>query len=322
MRRIAALILLVAACGGDTPGLPFGSSTTAATTTTAASTTGATTTTAAPTTTSTTLPAETTTTTEPPLGVFRVVVIVDLSSEAVTREQAQDLVDTASLIHRDLSGFAVEMVDFVEAVAPTSSGTRDLDALVRDYESAHWPDMPDGFMIFSYGHDDTAAAFGGYTYTLPAPPDHAYRFVSTFHPEPIYHIGVVHFGHKYARCGYAEDSTPTDPPISGVSIGGECRNQAGTPCVEQNGYSMCVTALADLYASTVTYFAAATIVHETMHNFGVDVATDHYGTPACDAAMPTSGSTRPYDSESTEEFQRYAGICPFLYDRFVASYTG
>lgn len=320
MRRIVVIALVVAACGGDPSGLPFGSSTTTAPTTTAATTTTPVTTTTA--TTTTTLPPETTTTTAPPLGVFEVVVIVDLSSEAVTREQAQDLVDTASLIHRGLSGFAVEMVDFVEGFPPTVDGTRDLDALVREYEAAHPGDLPDGFMIFSYGGNDLAAAFGGYTYTIPAPADHDYRFVSTFHPEPIHHIGVVHFGHKYSRCGYAEDSTPTDPPIATESIGGECRNQAGTPCVEHNGYSMCITALADLYASTVTFFAASTIVHETMHNFGVDVATDHYGTQACTEFMAGSGSTRPYDPDSDEMFQQYAGICPFVYDRFVASYTG
>ena len=60
----------------------------------------------------------------------------------------------------------------------------------------------------------------------------------------------------------------------------------------------------------------------SLHNFGVDVATDHDGTEACTAAMTTSGSNRDYEPGNLEMFQLYSGICPFLYDRFIASYAG
>jgi hypothetical protein len=255
------------------------------------------------------------------------VVIVDVTSEQVTLDQAQALVTDASTMHQRLSGFSVEMVDYVQASpGPIPNGapdSRDLDQLVYDYEAAHFPDMPDGFMIFSFGHDGSAASFGGYTYTLPARPGHEYRFVATNQPGPLYHIGVVHFDHRYASCGYGPD--PMDrlgQPTQDTSFGGECRNQDGVQCVEHNGYSMCITATGDLYASTITYFAASTLVHETMHNFGVDVATDHFGTQSCTDAMVALGSTRGYEPNSLPMSQEYSGICPFLYDRFIDAYVG
>jgi hypothetical protein len=84
---------------------------------------------------------------------------------------------------------------------------------------------------------------------------------------------------------------------------------------------MCVTALDAIYASTPTFFAASTVVHETMHNFGIDTATDHYGTQACTEAMAFSGSVREYVADDGDMFERYSGICPFIYDRFVDSFV-
>jgi hypothetical protein len=280
------------------------------------------------TTTVTSTTAETTTTTaEPfvPQGTFRVVVIVDLTSEDVSREEAQALVDDASAMHQRLSGFSVEMVDYIRATPSTAGSgvdtTRDLDQLVYQYEHEHFPDMPDGFMIISYGHDGAAAVYGGYSYLLDAPADHKYRFISTHNPEPSYHIGVVHFRHRYAQCGYGGD-TLLAAPIQETSSNGECFNQDGTPCVEHNGYAMCATAVSELYASTLTYFAASSIVHEIMHGFGVDVETDHYGNQACTEAMTTNGSARGYEFDGEFlMFELYNGICPFLYDQFIASYV-
>ncbi len=103
------------------------------------------------------------------------------------------------------------------------------------------------------------------------------RFISPYASQPIYHVGVVHFGHPCAGCGYGADPLQ-ETPLQDTSSNGECRGQDGVECVERNGYSMCLTGLADLYASTVTFFAASTIVHETMHNFGEGVDIDHYGT--------------------------------------------
>ena len=142
-------------------------------------------------------------------------------------------------------------------------------------------------------------------------------------PEPIFHIGVVHVGHRFASCGYGPNPIDrgADQPLQDTSFGGECFNQDGVECVEHNGYSMCVTALNAIYASTPTFFAASTVVHETMHNFGIDTATDHYGTQACTDAMAFSGSPREYVADDSDMFESYSGICPFIYDRFVESFV-
>jgi hypothetical protein len=259
---------------------------------------------------------------DPSEKVFRVVVIVDTSSEDVGREQAAVLIADASAIHERLSGFRVEMIDFVSAEAEiTGTGDdefRNLEALIFGYELEH-SILPDGFIIFSYGHWGEARLYGGYTYLLDAPEGYTYRFKATVSDIPSYHIGVVQFGHRYAICGYGADST-LENPIQDHSSNGECSNTDGVACEENNGYSMCSDATEDLYASTPTYFAAASVVHETMHNFGVEVAIDHYGTQACTDAMAANGSTREYDPDDDVMIFEYAGICPFIYDNFVDSF--
>jgi hypothetical protein len=50
--------------------------------------------------------------------VFTWTVIVDLDSEPVTRDQVQELVNQASAILMELTGFSYAMVDFVESTSP------------------------------------------------------------------------------------------------------------------------------------------------------------------------------------------------------------
>ena len=261
---------------------------------------------------------------DPSERAFRVVVIVDTSSEDVSLAQAEALIADASAIHQQLSGFGVEMIDFVKMAPEITAGTegdyRNLESMIYAYEAENPNRLPDGFMIFSFGHSGEARLYGGYTYTIDAPEGYDYRFVATVSNVPSYHVGVVHVGHRYANCGYGPDPEQLTP-LQDTSFGGECRNIDGVACVEHNGYQMCSNAVDDLYASTPTYFAAATIVHETMHNFGVEVATDHYGTEACTAAMAASGSTREYDPNDFDLGDQYVNICPFLYDNFVDAFV-
>lgn len=254
-------------------------------------------------------------TARPLLGTFTWAVIVDLDSEPVTRAQAQELVEQASAILTELTGFSYTMVDFVERASPGAVSDLPL-AYVRD----HADNLPNGIIIFSYGDGDMARTYGGYAYTIEGPPGFRNAFNSPIVGNTRLYVSVQHFSHRYARCGYGSSSAET--PVQGTSFGGECRNQNGIPCVERFGYSMCSTAVNDLYASSRTYFASSVIIHETMHSFGPAGNMDHYGTETCTERMAGGTSGRPYNpaNDNLAEFQYYNGMCPDVYDNFMSAY--
>ncbi len=84
----------------------------------------------------------------------------------------------------------------------------------------------------------------------------------------------------------------------------------------KNGYSMCETAINDLYASTPNYFSASTVIHEIMHSFGYHGNLDHYGAPECKMEMGWDDSWVFDDAEA----EKYNVMCPYVYDNFVAGY--
>jgi hypothetical protein len=241
-------------------------------------------------------------------------VIVDLDSEPVTYEEAQELVAQASAILGELTGFSYTMVDFVESASP---GT--VSDLAATYIQDHAGSLPNGIIIFSYGDGDSARTYGGYAFTLPGPPGFQNAFNSPVVGNNQVYISVQHWSHRYAACGYGGSDVET--PVQDTSFGGECRNQDGVPCVEMYGYSMCSDAVDDLYASSRTYFGSSVIIHETMHSFGFEGNYDHYGTEQCDTTMASGTSGRPYaEGFDHAEFQYYNGMCPHVYDNFVSSY--
>jgi hypothetical protein len=244
------------------------------------------------------------------LGVFTLAVLVDLDSEPVSREQAQVVVNEASQILKGLTGFTLEMIDFREV-----SNAANTNSIIADYINSNPIVIPNGFVIFSYGDDDFAKSRGGYAiaYTVPG-------FRNTFvSPQiaPGTLIGaVLHYSHRYAKCGYGD----SDTMISSVSIDGECRNQAGIACVEKFDYLMCINAVNNLYASTRTYMTSSSLVHEIMHSFGLYGNQDHSSTTECNAEMAKGTSQRPYSSGDLDSSQFYCGMCPYIYDIFVNSY--
>lgn len=244
---------------------------------------------------------------------FTLSVLVDLTSEPVTREQAQTIVDESSEILFGLTSFKMAMIDFREV---SSSGTS--HAIVQEYLESAPTVIPDGVILFSFGDDGMAKTYGGYSFTSPGPAGYVNHFVSPYAHENDIYVGVIHFSHRFGRCGYGDSETK----ISAVSIDGECRNQPGTACVEKFGYSICSNCVDDLYASTPTYMASSSFVHEIMHPFGPNGVQDHYGTPECMAAMKSGISTRPYNADSfdLEESGVYTAMCPFVFDNFVNSY--
>lgn len=253
------------------------------------------------------------TSTPPPERTFTISVLVDLTSEPVTREQAQVITKEASGILFGLTGFKLAMIDFQEF----STGTP--DEMVRNYLASRPPStIPNGVILFSFGAGGMARLYGGYSYVVSGPGTYANQFVSPYAHENDIYIGVIHFSHHYGICGYGDSETP----ISEVSIDGECRNQPGTACVEKFGYSMCSNVVDDLYASTPTYMASSSFVHEFMHPFGSNLAQDHYFSPECTATMLSGISARPYQSESFNKAEAdfYVNMCPFVFDNFVNSY--
>lgn len=157
---------------------------------------------------------------EGPEAFFRWAVIVDLDSEPVSREEAQELVDQASAISIALTGFGFEMVDFVERSSP-----QQVIDLGIDYIAEHGDSLPNGIIIFSYGDNDHARTFGGYAFTLDGPAGFRNEFASPSAGEDKIYISVQHWSHRYAACGYGGSTAQT--PVQDTSLNGECRNQDG-----------------------------------------------------------------------------------------------
>jgi len=246
------------------------------------------------------------TATPSPTAYFTVAVIVDTKSEPVSRAQAESLISDASLIFSRLTPFGFQLVDYTEDNAGGST-----NSMANRYIAAHPDSLPNGLVILSYGDSGQAKLYGGYSGFVAAPAGFRNTFVSpTIGSSKIY-IGVIHYSHKYAACGY----NGTDTVQSPVSVDGECRNQPGVACVQHNGYSMCENAVNNLYASTPTYFAATSVIHEFLHSFSDAGNMDHYATPECNSHMG-----RPAGYFVFEEAELYNGMCPDVYDNFVDSY--
>ncbi len=252
----------------------------------------------------------------PPKGVFSFDALVDLSSEPVTLQQTEATLQDASNILFNLTGFVIRLQNYgtVEFTQEQSSDYLMRDSIPQCYIAQTTNDIPDSLVIFSYGADNFARTMGGFTYAIEGPTSFKNHFVDAFGNDNQIYVMFNHYSHKYARCGYDEWG---ENVISDVSIGGECSNQPGTPCVMKNGYSMCQTAADDLYASTPNYFSAATVIHEIMHSFGYYANYDHYGTTDCTEEMKKGDSSwTPND----DEFLVVNGMCPYVYDNFIAGY--
>jgi len=296
---IALLATIVAACG-PTPAVTMAA--TAASTATALPAPSET----LPTPTSTVLSAPATHPPAQQTPAFTVAVIVDTRSEPVTREQTQSVINEASGFLQGLTSMSLLMIDFVE-----DGGGGSTNDLASRYISSKAGAPPNGLVVFSFGDAGQARLSGGYSYALPGPPGFRNAFVSPVTGSNHIYVAVAHYSHKYAACGYGE----SDAVQSTSSLGGECRNQPGTPCIQHNGYSMCVDSIPRLYASTPTYFISSTIVHELMHPFSPEGDKDHYSTLECNSRMGY-----PAQFQDLQEDQYHHGLCPYVYETFSGSY--
>ena len=236
---------------------------------------------------------------------FEAAVIVDTTSEQVTREQAQSIFKEASSFLTEFTPFGIDMVDFVDDGGGGS--TRDM---VNRYLAGHPANPLNGIVIFSSGDGGQARLSGGYGYSVPAG-EMQNAFVSPAVGANQIYVAVVDSTYKYMACGYGGSDTLQ----SSTSLQGECGNQTGTACVQQNGYSMCANAVGNLYMSTPTHFVSSAIIRGLLHNFGEGGEQDNYATPACNARMGY-----PSSYFDLQESEYYNGLCPFIYENFTKSY--
>jgi hypothetical protein len=239
--------------------------------------------------------------------VFTIGILIDTSDEPVPRASLDVALAEADTILLGLTGFRFQVQEVSEVAGGGSMSQIAQSYLARDATP------PNGLVIFSFGDEDRARTYGGYSFWTVGPSGFRNSFISPVAGDRHIYVAVLHWSHRYARCGYGDGETP----VSSASIDGECFNQPGTACTEHGGYSMCSSAIGDLYASTPTYFVAANIVHEFMHPFGLLGVQDHYGTPECIAAMGwgSSGWTA-----SREEAQHYVGMCPNIFETFASAW--
>ncbi len=241
-----------------------------------------------------------------PAAYFDVAVIVDKTTDPVSREQAEAILAISNQKMIELTGFGLQMVDFVE----DDSG-RLMEGLVMAF-MADRPtnDLPNGILIFSTGDEDRAKIHRAYALQVPGPEGFRNEFDSPYKGDRFMYVAVLQFNYHYAACGYDDMDTVQSP----VSIGAECGGEEGAVCTIWEGMQVCPVALPFLNGHTPIDMAAGPVVHEFMHPFGNNGPGDHYTSEVCHQAMGWEPGQDPGEAEYYNDF------CPFVYDVFAKSY--
>jgi len=236
-----------------------------------------------------------------PTTSFDVAVLVDSAGPQPASSELDRVMQAASAKLLEKTGVVLTLMGVAGVSGPSAS------AQVQSYLPGRQSAPPEGIVLLS--NDSTSATFGGYSITI-APP---FPFQNEY-PSPVPSVGssriyvaVVDFDHMYARCGYDDNLNH----VSNVSIGGECRNMPGTPCVLVGAQWTCNNALNNLYANH-DYFTGCTVVHEFMHPFGSLGSGDHYATPQCIQRTGMSSA----DAANLLLSQQNCGMCPDVYPLF------
>ncbi|MBI5223335.1 hypothetical protein HY990_02850 [Candidatus Micrarchaeota archaeon] len=196
------------------------------------------------------------------------------------------------------------------------SKIEDLDTITGTLlkENSELTNSANGFVFFSH-LPDCAKNNGGCAWSIAPGLYDVTNYCNSFsykEQSNLIYGSLVDWNHKFGACGYDSNGNHT----SDTSLGGECRNQPDTPCVARNGYYMCKNLIDDYYASDNSIFTITTIIHEIMHHFGDNGNMDHFGTSTCES----HGSyVRDFYCPTTDDFECYAGMCPYTYDNFENS---
>lgn len=235
-------------------------------------------------------------------GYFKVAVIVDTTSDPVSREQAEAVIAFSNEQWIDLTGFGLQLVDFVE----NDSGGSIAD-LVGNYMERE-SNLPNGILVFSVGDDDRAKINRAYAQQIPAPEGFRNAFVSPYLGDGYMYVAVLQFNYRYAACGYAGNDTIQ----SQLSSNGECPGGDGQVCAEWNEMQVCPIALPVLEGHTPIDMAAEPIIHEFMHSFAKKGQDDHYLSEACQVELGNN-----WDKDKA---RYYSDFCPNVYNVFSDSY--
>lgn len=236
---------------------------------------------------------------------FKVAVIVDTTSDPVSREQAEAIIVFANEKLLELTGFGLQLQEVVE---DDSGGS--IASLAENYMQQA-STLPNGILIFSVGDEDRAKINRAYAQQIPAPQGFRNAFVSPYLGDGYMYIAVLQFNYRYAACGYAGTDTIQSP----VSSGGECPGVDGQRCAEWEGMQVCPAALPFLEGHTPIDMASGPVIHEFMHAFGDKGPDDHYTSEICHQVMGWEPGHYEF-----EESEYYNDICPNVYDVFADSY--
>jgi len=182
------------------------------------------------------------------------------------------------------------------------------DKFISDYLREHPDKIPD-YVVYFLG-DEISVMHGGHAGGVYLQPEVG--------GVAVIPGGRIDLTHIYGQCGYDDAGKNI---ISNVSIGGECKNKPGTPCVKKNGVQICVTMARSFMTSDIFIMQAITVVHELMHVFGG--ARTHFDDPNCAQVMGEeydSVMAKPIDGPFDSRFQEYAGICPYVFEKLRTTY--
>jgi hypothetical protein len=200
----------------------------------------------------------------PTAGDFNIAVIVDTTSDVVSREQAEAVSAIANEKMIDLTGFSLKLIDFVEDDSGAS-----IESLAENYVENST--LPNGILVFSVGDDDQAKINRAYARQYQGPDGFRNAFASPYREDGTMYVAILQFNHRYAACGYGGADTIQSP----FSIGDECPGDAGQACAEWEGMQVCPSALPFLEGRTPIDMAADAVIHEFMHDFGPRGPGDH-----------------------------------------------
>jgi len=232
-------------------------------------------------------------------NTFVVDVIVDQSSFNPYLTEIQEVIKVTDFKLNQLTGVNLELrkVYYLDTLGESTNSYKDS----LQYKKILNDKAVNGVIVLT--KEFNTEEQGGFSVAYEFP-DYCNGFKSKYGQNRIYYA-YMDWEHKYSICGYKDGEH-----ISDISIGGECTNQPGTPCVFNGDYYICENAQENFYSNPAN-FMGSLFVHELMHPFGENGKYDHYGINNCPEVSETN----------LEDAQYYCGLCPNVYDNFKESFV-
>lgn len=245
-------------------------------------------------------------------------IVVDLDSSSATDAELRDFFRIANGFLKEKSGTEMELMNVrrISHKALSASGFSPAEVLQQVYSTEKF--LPE--YIIYFWDDATSLTHGGYASSFNHDDFCNHYFFSGNEESNKVYIGVLNWNHRYNRCGYDYSNLQNTAHVSNVSIDGECRGRAGTPCYFNSdfGYYQCDDESKDnFYQGNKYNFVASTAVHELLHHFGSYGNEDHFATPRCDQQM---GETIYRQGDLIAQAEQNFGMCPITFENFKWSY--